>query len=44
MKVAVQVRFWAGMGKLASQGVGLQPAKVLPASGVAVRLTVIPAS
>ena len=39
LKVAVQVRSVAGMVKLAAQGLGPQPAKVLPTSGVAVRVT-----
>jgi hypothetical protein len=39
-KVAVQVRSVVGMAKVAAHGLGLQPAKVLPLSAVAVRVTV----
>ena len=39
LNVAVQVRLLAGMEKLAAQGLGLHPAKVLPAFAFAVRVT-----
>lgn len=42
-KVAVHVRFCVGMIKLAPQGFGLQPSKVLAVLGVAVSVTVEPA-
>jgi hypothetical protein len=44
LKVAVQVRALAGMENRLAQGLGLQPAKVLPVAGVAVSVTIAPAA